>query len=1377
MKRSDKLILTILSVLCLLLLKVETRAQQTGDASGVLMIKRSRSAIAEKPNERIMVWAEGLNEPRCAYTNNDGEFVYAGLQGGRWDIKAVKEGFSQEKEAFVQIATRNSGNEVSPSPVLLEPGAVAPGNAAGRADILIVLYKDEPGEDSIKSTAQASDNPSSFNGTVVDSSSGKPLSSAFITVYGIDPKTKQPTLLTRKPSLSEKGKQGSYSFEVPQLSKYQQYVFSVTRPGYYPATLLLRTSQRSPQTINLRPRDVANEIGPPMVELAEAARRYVYSPLVMTSLPLPGVRTIDAFALLAPGVLPPPATFNIIGPGLTAGIGSAGQFSVNGMRARSNNFTIDGSDNNEEDVGARRQGFVSLVPQSIESIRELQVITALADARFGRNIGGQVNAISASGGPRLHGSIYGFFADKRFKARDFFDRTGDAGSSGFPITRQVDGVPVRLDGQPIVRNNPVREENPFTRIQAGFVLGLPIQRLKGSFFTSWERQAIHTSQESHYATPTVEERGMFNTGATGFKSNDGRFFPASLPGSAIFSLYPFPNDPAGPYGLNTYTSVLPADGEGRLFSIRFDNSFNAVGAANTFMTRFNRTDDSRIIPVVGGAIFSSLRPKVGIQNVAFDLTSSFSNVTSNTVRVSHGRTTMRFSEVRDAFLSSSAFFPQTPFLLNAPLILNTTLPNAGGVLGPVTYTSATSPAGAALLDSIGLGSVTSTEEITGPLGQVMIAGFSPVGVDVFNFPQSRATNTFQLADTLTRIQGRNIFTMGFDNRHMQINSTVDRNYRPLAVFSGLNSATDFAIPIRGAEGGPVDGARVVTGLTLAAAGAPTGLFQTLAVVPDSTVGLRFNQFNFFFQDDIRLRPNLRITLGLRYEVNTVPATAGSRLESAFDRARIIKLAQEAIAPCPVRCATLPNAVKEAFPENFGVTFGADRDDWNPRVGFAWDPTGNKHTVVRGGFGVYSDPFPGTVINQSRNAFPSFIPLNTSNFAARSGSKSFLFNLANPNLRQLNQLLNIIAPGTLNTFALKNPFAPFGQPLFNLDYLSLEETRPVLAIVLPISKLKDAYAMQYGLAVEHEFAKDYLWSVSYVGTRGVKLLRVSTPNLGLGRGHIEFKSVEPLSDSTNFPFFKGRMAPAQPLIASLFAISRTFFESSASSTYNSLQTEVRKRLRRGLQFSSALTYSHTIDDASDFFDNAGAFALPQSSPRGSERASANFDARVRAIVSVIWDIPFFKNDRWRGDWQLSSIFTTQTGQPFTINSAVDVNRDGNLTDRLNSTTGLAKGPNAHRQLQIAPGTNPSDLLAPDGLDGLVGRNTFRAPGMLTLDVAATKIIRFGDRYSASFRTEAFNVFNRTHFGIPVRILESPGFGNSVSTTVPARTVQFVLKCSF
>src|SRR5574341_900396 len=220
-----------------------------------------------------------------------------------------------------------------------------------------------------------------------------------------------------------------------------------------------------------------------LVNTTNASRTQHFDSRQMLALALPGIRTFDDLAFIAAGVAPPPlAIGNVVGPGIGPGVGTSGQFAVNGIRSRANNFTIDGSDNNDEEVGVRRQGFTSLVPQSIESMQAVQITTLLPEPQLGRNMGAQINAVSRSGGRELHGTVYGFFTDKRLKARDTFDLTG--GPATFPLTRSSDGLPVRIgrlttagqlvDVRQLAPANPVGGENPCTRGQYGFVLGGPM---------------------------------------------------------------------------------------------------------------------------------------------------------------------------------------------------------------------------------------------------------------------------------------------------------------------------------------------------------------------------------------------------------------------------------------------------------------------------------------------------------------------------------------------------------------------------------------------------------------------------------------------------------------------------------------------------------------------------------------------------------------------------------------------------------------------------------------------------------------------------------------------------------------------------------------
>ncbi|CAN5817249.1 hypothetical protein BH18ACI4_BH18ACI4_21320 [soil metagenome] len=212
-----------------------------------------------------------------------------------------------------------------------------------------------------------------------------------------------------------------------------------------PATVTPTATPSPPVTLGVADTEVRSSIA-----RSDGRRGGSFNEEEVSTLPLGAathVRTFDELILVLPGIVPPPQTLGSVGgPGVGAGVGSAGQFAVNGLRSRANNFTVDGSDNNDEDIGVRRQGFVALIPQPIESIKEYQAITLLAPAQFGRNIGAQVNAVSKSGGNATHGTSYTFFNSSQLNARNFFDT--NFGNSATPLRAQ--GKPVLLNGSQII---------------------------------------------------------------------------------------------------------------------------------------------------------------------------------------------------------------------------------------------------------------------------------------------------------------------------------------------------------------------------------------------------------------------------------------------------------------------------------------------------------------------------------------------------------------------------------------------------------------------------------------------------------------------------------------------------------------------------------------------------------------------------------------------------------------------------------------------------------------------------------------------------------------------------------------------------------------
>jgi hypothetical protein len=1154
---------------------------------------------------------------------------------------------------------------------------------------------------------------------------------------------------------------------------------------------------------------------------AASGRRGAYTEAEVATLPLGAstfVRSFDELSFKLPGVALPPQTLGgVAGPGVGSGVGSAGQFAVNGLRSRANNFTVDGSDNNDEDIGVRRQGFFALVPQPIESVKEYQIITALAPAQFGRNFGAQVNAVSKSGGAQTHGALYGFLNTSDLNARNFFDTTN---GNAAPALRAGNDQPVLLNGDQLRAQNRSGGKDSETLGYFGATVGGPLPRFgegkRSSFdnlfyFLSAEGQILNAVRESSFAVPTVEQRGFGRTGATGIfrtplpditgtflPDSPNVFFPTTIGGDAVFSLFPFPNNPRGVYGANTFTQTAPASAEGYVASGKVDGDFKLAERQQSFATRYNFTEDQRILPATGGAIFSALRADVRTQNFSAFLNSQLSAPNAvipifNQVRFSYGRTRLRFDEARgpdELFFGGprlgSGLVANEPFLLNAPLLLNVTLPDALGApnTGPVRYQPFLP-----IIDSAGqiIGRLTTAEQLLGPIGQLKIAGFSPVGVDVFNFPQRRVNNTYQIADTLTLRARNHSLAFGTDIRRTELNSDLPRNSRPLLTFAGAPGLAFDSDGFNPRTGAPINPRNFrfsgfIPGIDLAAASASSGFLQTFATGP-SEVGLRYYQFNFFGQDEWRLRPNLSVYYGLRYEYNTPPRDVHGRIEGTFNSSAL---------------SAAPDLRR--FIDGRRLIFDPDRDDFAPRLGVAYAPNllgPNRSTVIRGGYGLFYDQILGAVVSQSRNVFPTFM---TANFAGGGFGRNFgRLTLLNP--YDLFDAVGLLRPNTINRIVPGVSAADLAQ-FINLIVTGVANpAESVLGATLPARRLPTPMAHQYSVSVEQQLGDNLVASAAYVGTLGRNLLRFTTPNLGPNEYvlPLAINGLSPQPDLFGFALppgtgvtSDGRLVGGRPLTG---VGSVNIFETTAESRYDALQLQLRGRFRAALQYQLAYTYSKAIDDVSDVFDLAGASALPQRSctplePRcdyHSERGLANFDTRHRFSYNFIYSFPDFRNydlpvRLLLGDWRLAGTGEFQSGQPFTVNSIYDVNLDGNLTDRLHrlDASGLIRLTGSRRQPLVRTTDDLArliGLLAPVGSDGDQGRNTFRAGNYLLLNLALIKYFTIAEGQQLVFRAEFLNFIDRENFGVPVRLLEAPGFGAATDTVTPGRRIQFALKYLF
>lgn len=477
----------------------------------------------------------------------------------------------------------------------------------------------------------------------------------------------------------------------------------------------------------------------------------------------------------------------------------------------------------------------------------------------------------------------------------------------------------------------------------------------------------------------------------------------------------------------------------------------------------------------------------------------------------------------------------------------------------------------------------------------------------------------------------------------------------------------------------------------------------------------FGQF-YFFQDDIRVSSRFTVSLGIRYE------NYGQAL----------------------------NKVAELNP---GAGPRVERDDNNfgPRIGFAWSPDGKL--VLRGGYGIYYNP---TVFNialitwQGGRVSPFVFGFPSNTFPSQPFNSS-----------DANALL--FCGNTINTITT---FAD----CTNADTVSRNLVNP--------------WIQNYSLTLQRQLSRDLLIELSYVGSRGRALFqrRDRNPNQG-------WTTV--VTQDCAFPPCKNdRIDPTR---GGIFEVTN-----GANSSYHALQASMTHRFsqRIPLAVTAAYTWSHMLDNASEIFGpglraiadvaninqiqgSAQAIEVitpfPQdpNNPVTGERGNSSFDRRHRVAVSWVYLFPTPDSGAAKvffGNWQVTGLFTAQSGQPFNplngFASCVDANGDGLLTnDRPLAGSRSAPGNSVAVLVNCSdpslgyrvPGTmgpifSQAQALssfryvqAPFNTVGDVGRNILRGPNTINIDMGVFKNFPWGERRNLQFRVEAYNLFNRANPG--------------------------------
>jgi len=653
--------------------------------------------------------------------------------------------------------------------------------------------------------------------------------------------------------------------------------------------------------------------------------------------------------------------------------------------------------------------------------------------------------------------------------------------------------------------------------------------------------------------------------------------------------------------------------------------------------------------------------------------------------------------------------------------------------------------------------IATSQNVNFGIPRIEIEGYNAFDRIRFGPPQGATTpaifveNTFNFRDTLTKNIQNHALRMGVDFSPEQNNNDLSGAARPLYVSHFLwNFANDTpifeAIDANPQTGGPADAQRY----------------------------LRSKDYGFFFQDDWKLKPNLTLNLGLRYDYFQPFSDAKGRLFNiVFPSSGI--LANTTIQ----HVQTLIHPTKR---------------DFGPRVGFAWSPSRfHGNTVVRGGGGVvYNRPDDVLFGNAAFN------PPNYARFNICCGTAKTDFGSPFAN----NQILYALGTSTAFNSYPANPALALGIDKATGGICGNAACTPANDIPVEIyggsPNYRDAYVYIYSMEIEHRLPWGLIGTVGYQGSDSHKLTRLVNQNFLQAPNPSFFAVYLPTSD--------------------------------INANYNALNTRLRKQFSQGLTFDLQYRYSKSIDQLSNEGPGAVTNQTDPAHPQ-TEHGPSDFDAKHYLNFFALYDLPFFRNkSSWTGKilggWQVNGILTWHTGFPWTpvtgqinsvaITNAANINptrpsallrQPGGDTSNSSFITPNANFPGIIHQGDPVPDpANPGQFIGAQcnnpvpserpgapyfnictpGTPG-IGRNSFRGPGYFDTDLSVVKrfglpnLKLLGENASIEPRGNLFNAFNKLNlqpfsFGTDETRIESSLFGRAPGA-LSGRVIEFQAKFDF
>jgi hypothetical protein len=1115
----------------------------------------------------------------------------------------------------------------------------------------------------------------------------------------------------------------------------------------------------------------------PMTDLNSPTLSSAFPEKQITELPIL-TRDVNNLGLLSPGVLSV-RSFSFAS--------TLVPFTVNGSRGRDNNFIIDSVDNNEPLFGGAASQFTNT-----DIFSEYAILTNQLKAEFGRNSGATVNAITKSGSNSLHGTAFWFGQDDPFNAMTAVEKHA-------------------------LLPSPAR----FYENQLGATLGGRLKKDKAFFFISYQWDRARNNLSDVFPVLTTLPTGSVGPNPGGLAALQGLSLANAQPITALLGLQTLKVDPnqaapcfrsAPPTGFSATNPclVMPA---GNIVVNGIPINFNVyrVKNGNIFDVRdhqFSGRLDHRLNnanDIYARYLFDDLvAPRFPLANAG---QAAFSDLGlfPDWRLLNEQRTQSLLFNHRYYGISS----------LNELRFSYSRVSQGVGSFGLPTNTRE-HQAQAIVDDNFDQGN---------PFGDVFSSAGNRLTLGLDTRPSKITSNTYQIQDNFSVTKGKH--SIKFGGNVVRIESNIRSTPSDLGSYIFLDkiipSASGPGTTIAGLQGFLTEPLTGGINPVFFSPNSFIGLPATNAIVVSQRFGnvitdatgniigqgrdalmLREYDAFTFLQDDWRIRKNLTISAGVRYENFGQPI----------------------------------NSIRKFNPA--GPHVDKDNNNFAPRFGIAWSPWNN--VVFRAGYAIQYNP---TVLNipllvwQSgpisplvtmdafafnnapANLLPSgppgamcptptpSNPLGCNQQAQPSGvwpNRPFALNDVNVGVTGCSRFFDFFTAAALGSRTVQGNI-----PLINC---SDQET------VDP--HLKNPYVQNFAFNVQYQLAANWLLEAGYVGSKGTRLFQRidKNPFLGWNLACVQ-------TETTN------SFVPQQCRNSRIDDTHGDIREvtNGASSTYEGLQANLTKRLSTvphfgNLVLTMSYSWSHMIDNASEIFGpgirslqllpfaartgcrrttrcsvNIADFLLnplssapvesitpfPQVFNQGdaAERANSSFDRRHRFAASFLWE-PFPKKNLWLRGWQLNGVVSVQTGQPYSplnaspLSACSDSNGDGQVgSDRPD--IGNPRAPLDSVALLVDPAClnpalgymdlngnpiNPSaahfvqrTLQASPTAAGNAGRNSLVGPGLTNLDLALYKTFRFReDRYQLQFRWEVYDALNHPNFGNPI--------GNAFATDAQA-----------